>query len=90
VVAAGSTVTVLVSAGQHQPVMPDVLGEDVAAARAKIVNADLNPVVKTDTTSTVPVGTVVRQSPAAGTPLNPSTRSLSTSRWRHDGAGCDR
>jgi eukaryotic-like serine/threonine-protein kinase len=73
VVAAGSTVTVFVSAGQHQPVVPDVLGDDVAAARAKIVNVGLNPVVKTDTTSTAPTGTVVRQSPAAGTPLNPGS-----------------
>jgi serine/threonine-protein kinase len=72
-VAAGSTVTVFVSAGQHQPVVPDVLGDGVAAARAKIVNAGLSPVVKTDTTSTVPAGTVVRQSPAAGTPLNPGS-----------------
>jgi eukaryotic-like serine/threonine-protein kinase len=71
VVAAGSTVTVFVSAGQHQPTVPDVLGEDVAAARAKIVGAGLNPVVKTDTTSTAAASTVVRQSPAAGTPLNP-------------------
>jgi beta-lactam-binding protein with PASTA domain len=73
VVAAGSTVAVFVSAGQHQPVVPDVLGDDVTAARAKIVNAGLNPVVKTGTTSTVPPGTVVRQSPAAGTPLNPGS-----------------
>jgi beta-lactam-binding protein with PASTA domain/predicted Ser/Thr protein kinase len=73
VLAAGSAVTVLVSVGQHQPVVPDVLGENVAAARAKIVNAGLNPVVKANTTSTAPAGTVVGQSPAAGTPLNPGS-----------------
>jgi len=69
VVTAASTVTVFVSAGQHQPVAPDVLGENVAAARATIAGTGLTPVVKTDTTSTAPTGTVVRQSPAAGTPL---------------------
>jgi beta-lactam-binding protein with PASTA domain len=73
VVAAGSTVTVFVSAGQHQRTVPDVLGEDVSAARAKIVNAGLNPVVKTGTTSTAPANTVVRQSPAAGTAVNPGS-----------------
>jgi eukaryotic-like serine/threonine-protein kinase len=67
---AGSTVTVFVSAGQHQRAVPDVVGEDVSAARSKIVNAGLNPVVKTDTTSTAPANTVVRQSPAAGTAVN--------------------
>jgi hypothetical protein len=53
--------------------VPDVLGEDVAAARAKIVKAGLNPVVKTGTTSTAPANTVVRQSPAAGTAVNPGS-----------------
>jgi serine/threonine-protein kinase len=72
-VAAGSTVTVFVSAGQHQPTVPDVLGEDVAAARAKIASVGLNPVVKTDTASTAPTNTVVRQTPAGGTPLNPGS-----------------
>ena len=73
VLAAGSTVTVLVSVGQHEPVVPDVLGENVAAARAKIVNAGLNPVVKASAASTAPAGTVVGQSPTAGTPLNPGS-----------------
>ena len=67
---AGSTVTVFVSADQHQRAVPDVVGEDVSAARSKIVNAGLNPVVKTDTTSTAPANMVVRQSPAAGTAVN--------------------
>jgi serine/threonine-protein kinase len=72
---AGSMVTVLVSGGQHQhqQVVPDVVGEDVAAARAKIVNAGLNPVVKTGTTSTAPANTVVKQSPTAGLLLNPGS-----------------
>jgi beta-lactam-binding protein with PASTA domain/tRNA A-37 threonylcarbamoyl transferase component Bud32 len=73
VVAADSTVAVFVSAGQHQRAVPDVLGEDVAAARATIAGAGLNLVVKSDTTSTAPADTVVRQSPAAGTPVNPGS-----------------
>jgi beta-lactam-binding protein with PASTA domain len=51
--------------------VPDVVGDDVSVARSKIVNAGLNSVVKTDTTSTAPANTVVRQSPAAGTAVNP-------------------
>src|SRR5262249_38952166 len=43
---AGSTVAVYVSAGHHQRAVPDVVGEDLSAARSKIVNAGLNPVVK--------------------------------------------
>jgi eukaryotic-like serine/threonine-protein kinase len=73
VVAAGSTVTVFVSAGQHQRPVPDVLGKDVAAARAAIVKAGLNPVVKSDTKATAPAGTVARQSPVAGTVVNPGS-----------------
>jgi eukaryotic-like serine/threonine-protein kinase len=73
VVAAGSTVTVFVSVGQHQRPVPDVRGEGVAAARATIAGAGLNPVVKTDTTSAAPADTVVRQSPAPGTPLSPGS-----------------
>jgi len=36
--------------------VPDVLGEDVAATRAKILSAGLNPVVKAGATSTAPAG----------------------------------
>jgi beta-lactam-binding protein with PASTA domain len=73
VVAAASTVTVFVSAGQHQRPVPDVRGKDVAAARAAILKAGLNPVVKSDTTATAPAGTVARQSPVAGTVVNPGS-----------------
>jgi eukaryotic-like serine/threonine-protein kinase len=73
-VAAGSVVKVFVSAGrQHIPV-PEVVGEDAAAARAKLAGAGLNPVTQTDTTSTAPAGTVVKQDPAGGTPVNPGSK----------------
>lgn len=50
-----------------------MVGQDVSAARSEIVNAGLNPVVKPGTASTAPANTVVRQSPAAGTAVNPGT-----------------
>jgi len=72
-VAASSIVKVFVSAGQQQVSVPDVVGEDVAAAQTKLANAGLNPVVKTDTASTAPASTVVRQDPAGGTTVNPDS-----------------
>jgi eukaryotic-like serine/threonine-protein kinase len=71
--AAGSVVKVFVSAGQQQVTVPDVVGQDAAAARARLTNAGLNPVAETDTTSTAPANTVVTQSPAGGTKANPSS-----------------
>jgi eukaryotic-like serine/threonine-protein kinase len=67
-VAANSVVKVFVSAGQQRvPVtVPNVVGEDAGAAQTKLANAGLNPVVKTDTTSTAPANIVVTQDPAAG------------------------
>ena len=69
--AAGSVVKVFVSAGQQQVNVPDVVGEEAGAAQAKLANAGLNPVVKTDTASTAPASTVVQQDPAGGTKVNP-------------------
>jgi hypothetical protein len=54
--------------------VPDVVGEDAAAARAKLADAGLNPVTQTDTTSTAPADTVVTQHPAGGTPVNPGSK----------------
>jgi eukaryotic-like serine/threonine-protein kinase len=71
--AAGSVVKVFVSAGQQQVGVPDVVGEDVAAAQTRLANAGLNAVVKTDTASTAPASTVVRQDPAGGTTVNPGS-----------------
>jgi beta-lactam-binding protein with PASTA domain/tRNA A-37 threonylcarbamoyl transferase component Bud32 len=72
-VAASSVVKVFVSAGQQQVSVPDVVGEDVGAARTKLTDAGLNPVVKTDTASTAPASTVARQDPAGGTKVNPGS-----------------
>src|ERR1019366_238753 len=72
-VAASSVVKVFVSAGQQQVSVPDVVGEDVGAAQAKLTNAGLHTVVTTDTTSTAPASTVVQQDPAGGTKVNPGS-----------------
>jgi beta-lactam-binding protein with PASTA domain/tRNA A-37 threonylcarbamoyl transferase component Bud32 len=72
-VAASSLVKVFMSAGQQQVSVPNVVGEDVGAARAKLTNAGLHTVVTTDTASTAPAGTVVQQDPAGGTKVNPGS-----------------
>jgi beta-lactam-binding protein with PASTA domain/tRNA A-37 threonylcarbamoyl transferase component Bud32 len=72
-VAARSVVKVFVSAGQQQVSVPDVVGEDVGAAQAKLADAGLRTVVTTDTASTAPAGTVVQQDPAGGTKVNPGS-----------------
>ena len=73
-VAADSVVKVFVSAGRQQATVPDVVGEDAAAAQAKLVEAGLTPVVQTDTTSTAPANTVVTQNPAGGTSVNTDSK----------------
>ena len=67
VVAAGTVVQVFVSAGQPQVPVPDVTGEDVATARARLAHAGLHSRVRTDSTAAAPAGTVTRQAPPAAT-----------------------
>ena len=67
VVAAGTVVQVFVSAGQPQVPVPDVTGEDVATARARLAHAGLHSRARTDRTATAPAGTVTRQAPPAAT-----------------------
>jgi eukaryotic-like serine/threonine-protein kinase len=69
-----SVVKVFVSAGQKQVSVPNVVGDDVTNAQNKLTNLGLNPVVKTDNTSTQPQGTVVRQNPTAGNTVNPGSK----------------
>ncbi len=63
-VAEGSTVTLTVSDGPEE--VPDVRGQQQAAAERAIRDAGFNPVVREDPTSTEPAGTVVDQAPAGG------------------------
>ncbi len=67
----GSTVTLDVSTGPHKIKMPSVVGEQQSAAQSQL--QQFNVTTKTDPSSTKPAGTVVRQSPAAGTLLAPNS-----------------
>ncbi|HEV3318383.1 MAG TPA: Stk1 family PASTA domain-containing Ser/Thr kinase [Solirubrobacteraceae bacterium] len=67
---AGSSVTVLVSSGPAQTPVPDVVGQSRAAAEATLTNAKLAAGAITQQTSTEQApGTVLEQSPAAGSSL---------------------
>ena len=66
----GSQVTVLVSSGPVQITVPDVVGEPRAAAEATLTNAKLTVgAVTQQTSSEQSPGTVLEQSPAAGSSL---------------------
>ena len=64
-VTANKRVTVYVSDGPET--VPNVEGMDQAAAEAAITKAGFVPSVITDPNSTEPAGTVIKQSPSAGT-----------------------
>jgi beta-lactam-binding protein with PASTA domain len=67
---AGSQVTALVSGGPAQATVPNVVGESRAAAEAALANAKLSAGTITQQTSTErSPGTVLEQSPAAGSSL---------------------
>ncbi len=67
---AGSSVTVLVSGGPAQTSVPDVLGQSRAAAEASLTNAKLAAGTITQQTSAEQSpGTVIEQSPPAGSSL---------------------
>jgi eukaryotic-like serine/threonine-protein kinase len=70
-VTAGTSVNLTVSGGSLDPV-PEVLGEAIYVASANVSAKGLTPVVVPETTTNPgQVGTVVRQSPAAGVLLRP-------------------
>ncbi|MEO6446881.1 MAG: PASTA domain-containing protein [Gemmatimonadaceae bacterium] len=71
VVPRGTRVDLVVSAGPAELVMPDVVGRDVTSARSllELLGLALDEPAY-DTLSTLPVGTVVAQSPAAGSPVS--------------------
>ncbi len=71
--AANSAVRVYVSAGRQLVTVPNVVGEDVNAARTRLTQIGLNPVVRTDGTSAAPARTVGRQSPSAGARVHPGS-----------------
>jgi beta-lactam-binding protein with PASTA domain len=68
---AGSAVTVVVSSGPAQTSVPDLVGQSRAAAEATLTNAKLTAGTVTQRTSTEQSpGTVLEQSPAAGTSIS--------------------
>jgi serine/threonine-protein kinase len=70
-VAPNSVVTLDVSTGPHRIKMPKVTGESESQAQSQL--QQFNVTTKTDANSRQPAGTVVRQSPAAGTLLAPNS-----------------
>ncbi|MFL5821056.1 MAG: Stk1 family PASTA domain-containing Ser/Thr kinase [Solirubrobacteraceae bacterium] len=65
----GSTVTLYVSSGPGQVTIPDVVGEDQAAAQASLVNNGLKVSVTTQESDQAS-GTVLSQDPAGGATVN--------------------
>jgi len=70
----GSAVDLVVSLGPAPVPVPDVVGQERAAAKAALMTAGLaEGTVTTAHSSTVPAGHVISQSPVAGTPVPPGT-----------------
>jgi eukaryotic-like serine/threonine-protein kinase len=72
-VPAGTRVDLVVSAGRQELTMPDVVGRDEESATVLLrqLGFTVKPVERDDF-SNLPAGTVVSQSPAAGTSVSPS------------------
>jgi serine/threonine-protein kinase len=73
-VAKGSTVTITISTGPELTTVPDVIGEDVATARAMIRDAGLRPsTVFQDVEDPAEDGIVLDQDPSGGTEVEPGS-----------------
>ncbi|MCL4508061.1 MAG: PASTA domain-containing protein, partial [Chloroflexi bacterium] len=68
----GSQVLLIISSGPPGITVPKVQGLSVDAAEATLQNAGLSFSTKQQPSSSVPQGTVISQSPAAGTQVQPS------------------
>jgi len=66
-VAKGSKVSIVISEGPRSAPMTSVTGLTTAAAKAKLIAAGFKPVVKTQSSATVPAGRVIATEPAAET-----------------------
>lgn len=72
-VPAGTRVDLIVSAGPQQLTIPDVTGRDEESATVLLRQLGFTVApVERDSTSTLPVGIVISQTPAAGTSAGPS------------------
>ncbi len=72
-VASGSTVDIHVSAPLAKVAVPDVVGKTKDAATSAIYAGNLLPNISQEPSDTVPADTVIRQSPAGGTMLDPKS-----------------
>ncbi len=63
----GTQVTLFVSSGQPKQTVPDVTGQDQAAARSQLTSAGFTVRSSTQSSTTATAGTVLSQSPSGGT-----------------------
>jgi serine/threonine-protein kinase len=73
-VAANSVVTLYVSTGPALVKLPNVVGQQQATAQNTLENKNFSVNVEPDANSNKPSGTVVSQSPAAGTAVAPNSK----------------
>jgi beta-lactam-binding protein with PASTA domain/tRNA A-37 threonylcarbamoyl transferase component Bud32 len=71
--AKGSTVSIIVSSGPAQILVPNVVGMQVNTAQNALNGAGLTSTVTTAHSLTVPVDQIISQTPAAGTSVNPGS-----------------
>jgi len=69
----GAVVTLVLSLGPDRRTVPDVAGQDVAAATAALAALDLPAGPTVEEFSSQPKGTVLRTEPAAGASVRPDT-----------------
>ncbi|MBX6354489.1 MAG: Stk1 family PASTA domain-containing Ser/Thr kinase [Micromonosporaceae bacterium] len=71
----GGTITLTLSLGPEQVVVPDVIGQEFAAAKALLLAKKLNPVRGPDRyDATTPAGNVLAVNPKVNTPVKPGTK----------------
>ncbi len=78
-VPANTLVTLYVSTGTAPVAVPNVVGQQEAAAESALQNAGFKPSVKNDPTSSAPIGQVTAQSPSSGTAASGSTVTITVS-----------
>ncbi len=78
-VAAGTLVRLVVSKGTAPVAVPNVVGQQEAAAESALQNAGFKPAIKNDPASSAPLGQVTAQSPSGGTAPQGSTVTITIS-----------
>ena len=70
---ANTLVTLFVSSGPKLVKVPNLVNQNVSQAQTALTSAGLTPSVRTNSNSTRPAGTVIKQNPAAGTSVKAGT-----------------